>query len=112
MLILTRYAGQYIAIGPDIDVWLIEIKGKEARIGIDAPRRLYVHRSEIAEANGFRTRLTAPIVTHEEATLGSRLSHISRALDALLHKHGHEIAFAETAWALKQKIDAHMGTLG
>ena len=112
MLVLTRYAGQYIAIGQDIDVWLIEINGSQARLGVQAPRAISIHRSEIAEANGLRTRLTAPIVSHDEATLGSRLSHISRALGALCRNHGSEIAFLDLAWKLKQEIDAHMGTLG
>ena len=47
MLILTRKAGECITIGDDIRVFILEIKGRQVRIGIDAPRDVPVHREEI-----------------------------------------------------------------
>ena len=38
MLLLTRRPGQAIQVGEDIKIVLAEIKGKQARIGIDAPK--------------------------------------------------------------------------
>jgi carbon storage regulator len=47
MLILTRKLGEAIAIGDDIKITLLDIKGKYIRIGIEAPRNVTVHRQEI-----------------------------------------------------------------
>lgn len=47
MLILTRKLGESIAIGDDIKITILDIKGKQLRIGIDAPPSVSVHRSEI-----------------------------------------------------------------
>lgn len=47
MLVLTRKLGESIAIGDDIKVSIIEIKGKQVRLGIQAPQHTAVHREEI-----------------------------------------------------------------
>ncbi len=47
MLIFTRRIGEEIRIGDDIRVRIIEIKGKQVRLGIDAPPEVIVHREEI-----------------------------------------------------------------
>jgi len=47
MLILTRKFGESIAIGDDIKITLLEMKGRQVRIGIDAPPDIVVHREEI-----------------------------------------------------------------
>ena len=47
MLVLTRKLGESIAIGDDIKVTIIEVKGKQVRIGIEAPQQTVVHREEI-----------------------------------------------------------------
>ena len=47
MLILTRKLGECIQIGDNIQVRIIDVKGKQVRIGIDAPSNLPIHREEI-----------------------------------------------------------------
>lgn len=47
MLILTRKLGESINIGNDIKITLLDIKGKQIRIGIEAPPNVIVHREEI-----------------------------------------------------------------
>jgi len=47
MLILTRKLGESITIGDDIKITFLETKGKQVRIGIDAPPHIVVHREEI-----------------------------------------------------------------
>lgn len=47
MLILTRKSGESITIGDDIKIQVIEIKGKQVRLGIDAPRHYVIHREEV-----------------------------------------------------------------
>jgi carbon storage regulator len=49
MLVLTRRPGESIVVGQDIVVTVIEIKGGQVRIGIDAPRDIDVYREEIYE---------------------------------------------------------------
>jgi len=47
MLILSRNKDETIRIGDEIFVTVLEVKGKQVRIGIDAPRGIAVHRDEI-----------------------------------------------------------------
>jgi carbon storage regulator len=47
MLILSRRNGESIVIGGDITVTLVAVKGNVAQLGIDAPKEIPVHRSEI-----------------------------------------------------------------
>jgi carbon storage regulator len=48
MLILTRKKGEAIAIGDHIQVQVLNIKGGQVRIGIDAPRDVHINREEFA----------------------------------------------------------------
>jgi carbon storage regulator len=50
MLCLSRKAGQTICIGDDIEITVIKIDETKVRLGINAPRGVPVHRSEIAAA--------------------------------------------------------------
>jgi carbon storage regulator len=49
MLILTRRVGQTVIVGQDIAVKIVEVKGNQVRLGIEAPRNVTVHREEIYE---------------------------------------------------------------
>lgn len=49
MLTLTRKIGESVCIGDDIRVVVKEIKGKQVRLGIIAPRDVYVCREELYE---------------------------------------------------------------
>jgi carbon storage regulator len=50
MLVLTRRSNQSIVIGTDVVITVLEIHGDSVRIGVDAPRSVQVHRSEVFEA--------------------------------------------------------------
>ena len=47
MLILTRRIGEKIVIGDDVTITILGVKGKQVRVGIEAPREVQVHREEI-----------------------------------------------------------------
>lgn len=47
MLILTRKPGEKLYIGDKIIVTIVEIKGHQIRVGIDAPADLRIYREEI-----------------------------------------------------------------
>ncbi|MCC7202951.1 MAG: carbon storage regulator CsrA [Nitrospirae bacterium] len=49
MLILTRKSGEGVRIGEDISFVILEIKGNQVRIGIEAPKNTQVHRDEVYE---------------------------------------------------------------
>lgn len=48
MLVLTRSVGERLVINNgEIKLNVLDIKGNQVRIGIDAPRHIIVHREEI-----------------------------------------------------------------
>jgi len=49
MLILTRKLGERVTIGDDITITLLEIKGTQIKLGIEAPKSISIHRQEIYE---------------------------------------------------------------
>ncbi|MDR0453076.1 MAG: carbon storage regulator CsrA [Treponema sp.] len=50
MLILSRKVNEKIMIGDDISVSIIEIRGEQVRIGVDAPKTVKVFRQEVFDA--------------------------------------------------------------
>ncbi len=47
MLVLTRKPNQRINIGDDIVITVLEVRGDQVRLGIEAPRDVAVQREEI-----------------------------------------------------------------
>ncbi len=47
MLVLTRRLGETIVIGDDIVIKIVDIHGKQIRVGIEAPPDVSVYRGEI-----------------------------------------------------------------
>ncbi|STX39301.1 carbon storage regulator CsrA [Legionella feeleii] len=47
MLILTRRSGEVLLIGEYVTVTVIEVKGRQVKLGINAPKGIAVHRQEI-----------------------------------------------------------------
>jgi carbon storage regulator len=47
MLVLTRKPGESIMLGEQIEVTIVEVKGEQVRIAIQAPREVKVYRKEI-----------------------------------------------------------------
>ncbi len=50
MLVLTRKLGESIAIDDHIKITVVQIKGKQVRLGIKAPRETKIHREEVYQA--------------------------------------------------------------
>ncbi|MGE0371290.1 MAG: carbon storage regulator CsrA [Gammaproteobacteria bacterium] len=49
MLILTRRVGETLVIGDNITITVCSVRNSQARIGIQAPQHITVHRKEVYE---------------------------------------------------------------
>ena len=49
MLVLTRKSGEAINVGDDITVTVLEVRGSQVRLGIQAPLNVIIHRKELYE---------------------------------------------------------------
>lgn len=47
MLILTRKAGEKLLIGDNIEITILNVRGGQVKLGINAPKDVAVHREEI-----------------------------------------------------------------
>lgn len=66
MLVLSRRIGESIVIGNQVVVTVLDVRGDQVRVGVDAPREVQVHRQEVhrslqaenarAAGNAERTR--------------------------------------------------------
>jgi len=73
MLVLTRKLGEVIRIGDNVIVRVLEVKGSQVRIGVEAPPEVRIYREEVYRAIHKE---------HEEAAL----------------REGKELAVAPAAW--------------
>ncbi len=49
MLVLTRRLGESINIGDNIKITVVDIDGKQVKIGIEAPKDISIFREEVYE---------------------------------------------------------------
>ena len=47
MLILSRRPGEKLRLNDDVIITVLEVKGKQVRIGVEAPADVAIHREEI-----------------------------------------------------------------
>ena len=76
MLILTRKTEQQIKIGEDITLTIIEVKGDQVKIGVEAPKTVKVHRKEVFDS----------IQDENKPALTQGTSNAITALSKMLHK--------------------------
>ena len=76
MLVLSRRAGESIAVGDDVTISILEVRGDVVRVGIDAPRSVAVHRAELlqqlAESNQEAASPSQATVTSLSEALRTR----------------------------------------
>lgn len=49
MLIFSRAVGEFFSVDHEINIRIISVNGNHVRIGVEAPKSVSVHRSEIYE---------------------------------------------------------------
>ena len=49
MLVLTRKIGETITIDGDITIQIVQVRGRQVRVGIDAPKTKKVQRGELLQ---------------------------------------------------------------
>ncbi len=72
MLVLTRKLGESIAIDDHIKIVVVQIKGKQVRLGIQAPKETKIHREEVYSAIQEQNK--------EAVDLAPDAEHVSRLL--------------------------------
>jgi carbon storage regulator len=48
MLVITRKVNEQIVIGDAVRIWVVSVRGRQVRIGIQAPAGVSVRRQELA----------------------------------------------------------------
>ena len=72
MLVLTRKLGESIAIDDHIKIVVVQIKGKQVRLGIEAPKETKIHREEVYMAIKEQNK--------EAMNAPTEISQVSKAL--------------------------------
>ncbi len=49
MLVLTRKSGESLIVGDDVIITVVEIKGGQVKLGVDAPKSIAIYRTELLE---------------------------------------------------------------
>jgi carbon storage regulator len=78
MLILTRKSGEQIAIGDHIVITVLETKGNQVKLGIEAPRDVIVHRQEIYEKVCKENLAAARIMAADLSIANQLFNSVSR----------------------------------
>ena len=61
MLVLTRKVGESLILSHGIRITVIDIKGRQVRVGIEAPAGVAVHREELWERISTENRTAAAL---------------------------------------------------
>ncbi len=61
MLVLTRKLGEVLRIGHNITIRIVEVKGKQIKIGIEAPADMTIYREEIYQKIQAENRLSSTL---------------------------------------------------
>ena len=72
MLVLTRKLGESIAIDDHIKIRVVQIKGKQVRLGIEAPKETKIHREEVYQSIQ-QTNVESSNVSSEKARSVTKL---------------------------------------
>ena len=75
MLVLTRKLGESIAIDDHIKIRVVQIKGKQVRLGIEAPKETKIHREEVYLAIQDTNMESAGVTSEKARSIGKLLNN-------------------------------------
>ncbi len=78
MLVLTRKSGERIGIGDDIVLHVLEVKGSQVRVGVEAPRGIGVHRYEVYERIQAENKMAAELAQDDLSGAAGLLASIKK----------------------------------
>jgi len=82
VLVLSRKINQSIMIGDEIEIKVLEIRGDQVRLGIEAPKRIPVHRKEVYEAimkeNILAAQMAAQVEQKVEESVVKELERLKK----------------------------------
>lgn len=61
MLVLSRKKNESIVVDDSIVITVVEIRGDKVRLGIEAPREVPIHRSEVRDAMAAQAAPVPPV---------------------------------------------------
>ncbi|MBX9766035.1 MAG: carbon storage regulator CsrA [Bdellovibrionales bacterium] len=73
MLVLTRKLGECIAIDDHIKITVVQIKGKQVRLGIQAPGDTKIHREEVYLAIQEQNKASVTTSAHDTRKVAALL---------------------------------------
>lgn len=79
MLVLTRKLGESIAIDDHIKIRVVQIKGKQVRLGIEAPRDTKIHREEVYIAIQSQNQESASTTSDSTKAVAQLLKNKNKA---------------------------------
>jgi len=74
MLVLTRKLGESIAIDDHIKIRIVQIKGKQVRLGIEAPKDTKIHREEVYLAIQDQNQQSAQVTSDKSRSVAKLLN--------------------------------------
>ena len=72
MLVLSRRKGESVVIGNEVIVTVVDVRGDQIRLGIDAPRSVPVHREEVFRQIQEENRAAAASADRDSPLLRGR----------------------------------------
>jgi len=69
MLVLTRRSGEAIKLSDDITITVVEIKGNQVKLGIEAPLDVRIYRKELYETIKLENIQASVLSTDEFAKI-------------------------------------------
>ena len=83
MLILSRKIDEKIKIGNDITITIIDVRGDQVKIGVEAPKNVKVFRQEVFNAIQIENKAAVAVVEENE---NKKAINAVSALSKLLKK--------------------------
>lgn len=82
MLALTRKAGQSIIIADQIEITVVEVKGDQVRLGIEAPKDISIYRKELYDEIQAENKTAASSAKRPLEKVSKIFSQVEKARDS------------------------------